>query len=501
MKRLTVLLFLGILAISFFLRLYRFDNPLADWHSWRQADTSSVSRNFAENGFDILRPTYHDLSNVPSGMENPNGYRFVEFPIYNLFQAGLFKILPFIALEQWGRMVTIISSLFTLTFLFLLVRRYTEDKVALFAAFLYAIIPYNIFYGRTILPDPLMVTAILGGIYFFDLWIQQRTKNKEQRASLEARTILYFSLSLLFTASALLIKPFALFFVLPMVAIAYNSFGLKIIKNWKLWAFAILSILPLIVWRVWMTQFPEGIPASDWLLNGGNIRFKGAFFYWIFENRIGGLILTFWGSALLIMGILLNSNSEKIFGYLKGQMLLFWAFLASSLIYLVVIARGNVQHDYYQILIVPTLVIFSALGAKFLLDPVGGLIKRYVSYPVLAILVIFTFAFGWYGVRDYFNINNNSIVIAGEAVDRLTPKDALVIANYNGDTSFLYQTKRSGWASYQYDLSEMIKLGADFLVIANPVPSDFDFATKYKIVEQKPEYIIFNLRNQENSPY
>jgi hypothetical protein len=493
MKRLTLLLFFLILAISFFLRLYRFDAPLADWHSWRQVDTSSVSRVFVEEGFDLLHPRYHDLSNVPSGQENPSGYRFVEFPIYNLFQAGLFKVLPVITLEQWGRMVTIISSLFSITFIFLLVRKYTEDKIGLFAAFLYAILPYNIYYGRVILPDPLMVTFMLGGIYFFALWTEQRTKSKEQRTNFGARGVLYFVLTLIFTASAFLVKPFALFFTLPMAALAFSAFGLSMFKKWQLWLFGVLAILPLVFWRTWIMQFPEGIPASDWLLNGGNIRFKGAFFYWIFENRIGGLILSFWGSSLLVIGILINSFSEKRFNYLKGQMLLFWAFLFSALAYLTIVARGNVQHDYYQILIIPSLVIFSALGAKLLLDPPANLIKKYVSYPLLGLIVIFIFAFGWYDVRDYFNINRSSIIMAGDAVKRLTPRDALVIANYEGDTTFLYQTGRRGWASYTAELSEMINLGADFLVIADPTTSDFEFGNVYKVVEKTDQYIIFNL--------
>lgn len=204
--------------------------------------------------------------------------------------------------------------------------------------------------------------------------------------------------------------------------------------------------------------------------------------------------MTFWGSALLIIGILLNSNSEKIFGYLKGQMLLFWAFLVSSLAYLVVVARGNVQHDYYQILIIPTLVIFAALGAKLFIDPPHGLIKKYISYPVLGLIIMFVFAFGWYGVRDYFNINNHSIIAAGEAVDRLTPKDVLVIANYEGDTTFLYQTKRKGWASYTANLPKMIDMGADYLVIADPKSTDLEFGKTYKILDQTNQYIIFDLR-------
>ena len=38
------------------------------------------------------------------------------------------------------------------------------------------------------------------------------------------------------------------------------------------------------------------------------------------------------------------------------------------------------------------------------------------------------FAFSWYEVRGRYQINHYSIVDAGRAVDRLTPKDAVVLA-------------------------------------------------------------------------
>ena len=106
---------------------------------------------------------------------------------------------------------------------------------------------------------------------------------------------------------------------------------------------------------------------------------------------------------------------------------------------------------------------------------------------------MFTFAFSWFSVRDYFNVNRSSIIVAGEAVDRLTPKDSLIIANYEGDTTFLYQTNRKGWASYTHDLPKMIEMGAEYLVIADPVESDLEFGNEYEVVENKSEYIIFKL--------
>jgi hypothetical protein len=264
--------------------------------------------------------------------------------------------------------------------------------------------------------------------------------------------------------------------------------------KWQLWVFAILAVLPLVWWRQWMTAYPEGIPVNDWLLNGGNIRFKGSFFYWIFADRLGRLILGYWGMALFIIGLLVNSNSH----HLKKHGYFFYSFIIASLLYVTVFARGNVQHDYYQILIIPSLVIFMGMGARALLKPPQEFINPLVSRLVLFVCIGFSFLFGWYFIRDYFNINNRSIIIAGEAVDKLTPKTAKVIALYDGDTTFLYYTKRKGWTSFEKSLPEMVQLGADYLVIANPTERDYGLATNYTVVASQKEYLLIRLDNKSN---
>jgi len=467
-----------IFILGFAVRLYRFNGPVADWHSWRQADTSSVSRNFVSKGFDVLHPTYQDLSNVPSGLENPNGYRFVEFPIYNVLQAGGYEIFPKLTLEEWGRLVTILASLLASLFLYLIVKKRFGVLPGFLSLIFFIFLPFNIYYGRTILPDPSMVAASLGGIYFFYLWIE-----KEKISIFSFK----FLMSLLFTALAFLLKPYALFFTLPMIYLVFEKFGFGFWKKYQLWLFAIITLIPLIFWREWMTQYPAGIPVSSWLFNAGNIRFKPAYFYWIFADRIGRLISGYWG-VVFIMLAFLKKYSRKDFLFLLS-------FIVASLLYITVIARGNVQHDYYQILIIPSLAMLMGLGASALLKPFENY-NKIAAFLVFVVCFGFAMFFGWYFIRDYFNINNPSIVIAGQAVDKLTPKDAKVIANYNGDTSFLYQTKRSGWASYEKPLPEMVQMGADYLVIANPVASDLNFGKTYKIVARTSQYIIFNLRQK-----
>ncbi|HSA84095.1 MAG TPA: hypothetical protein VLF20_04380, partial [Patescibacteria group bacterium] len=144
-KKIIVLLLFLILLGGFILRLYRFDNPIADWHSWRQSETSMVSRNFAQNGFDLLHPRMDNISNVQSGFDNPNGYFFVEFPLYNAAQAGLFSLFGIFSIEQWGRLVSIFSSTLAALFLYLIVRRHSNDYIGLLSAFFYSFLPFNIY--------------------------------------------------------------------------------------------------------------------------------------------------------------------------------------------------------------------------------------------------------------------------------------------------------------------------------------------------------------------
>ena len=471
MKKLALIL---IIFLAFGLRFYRLNTPLADWHSWRQTDTSAVSRNFVKKGFDLLRPRFDDLSNVPSGLENLEGYRFVEFPVYNFVQAISFKTLPLLSLEAWGRLVSIFFSLGSLIFLYLITKKYLEEKTALLTAFFFAVLPFNIYYSRVILPEPMMVFTSLGMVFFFDRWIE-----KEKRSD--------SLIAIFFTALSFLLKPFTLVFLLPITYLGWRKWQF----NKKKWLFLFLcffiSFLPFLWWRWWMNRFPEGIPDSTWLFNFGGIRFKGAFFYWLFAERIGKLILGYWGLILLGLGLIIKPN--------KKEGLFFYSWLTAILAYFVIIAGGNIQHDYYQVLAIPIICIFLGKGAHFLLTVPKQHFSRLFSYLLLAVCLLFMLAFSWYQVRDFFNINNFSIVRAGEAVDKLLPEEAKVIAPYGGDTAFLYQTNRQGWP-VGIEIEKMIDLGAEYYVNFNFGPETDWLMEAYCVIEKTPEWVIIDLKKK-----
>lgn len=476
MKKIEILFLTLILIGAFAVRLYKFTNPIADWHSWRQVDTSAVSRNFVQNGFDVLHPKFEDLSKGVSLIDNPQGYRFVEFPIYNVLQASLFKYANNLTLEEWGRIVTIFSSLLSIVFIFLIVRKYISITAAFAASFFFAFIPFNIYFGRTLLPDPSMVAAALGATYFFGEWIKS-SGLKLLRWN--------FILALILMILSLLLSPYTLFFTLPLIYLAFERFGVNLLKEWKLWFFMIISLAPLAFWRIWMLQYPAGIPQNLWLFNGSNIRFSGAFFHWIFAVRIGEFLLGYFGLPFVILGIIKKFNPK--------EGLFFLSFLASSLIYIFVIATGNVQHDYYQILIIPTFAIFFGKGVDMVINNFGGVFNRRVAIITTVVCVGFMLAFSWFAIRDFYDIQHPEIIQAGTAVDMLTPKNAKVIAPYGGDTTFLYYSNRNGWPIFDRSLKQFIKQGATVMAFVNPGTSELNFKNYFVTIASGPKYIIYDL--------
>ncbi|MDZ4228053.1 MAG: hypothetical protein U1E54_02290, partial [Candidatus Levybacteria bacterium] len=227
-----------------------------------------------------------------------------------------------------------------------------------------------------------------------------------------------------------------------------------------------------------------GIARNDWLFNGNHIRFKGAFFQWLFADRIGRLILGYWGLPFVVLGILRKIN--------KKENWFFFYFILSSLAYMTVIATGNIQHDYYQILIVPTLAIFFAKGVDLILER-KDVFNRWVSYLTIAVGIIFMLAFGWFAVRDYYSIQHPNIVIAGKVVDDLIPKDAKVVAPYGGDTTFLYYTNRLGWPVFDRSFKDFKKAGASYIVFADPIPSELNLETLFEPVIITSAYAIFDM--------
>jgi hypothetical protein len=470
MKKIDYLLALAITLLCFGVRLYKVDNPVADHHSFRQADTAAVARNFVKDGFNPLFPQSDSLLPLSEHQTpNPNRYFMNEFPLYNSIVAVVYKI--------WGinttnaRVVSVTFASIGVFFLYLVGKKLFDTKVATMAALFYAILPYNIYYGRVIMPEPTFICFSIVSFYLLLYFVEKPSL---------LRGLIF---SIIF-ATAMLVKPYAIFLYIPFSYWVLATYGFSAFKKPMFYIAPIISLVPLILWRYHISFYPEGSFASMWLLNGSNIRFTGAFFRWLVFDRMNRLIFATGGFVLLFFGVAHSMLSKR------GWLMLFW--LISVFAYFSVFAMGNVTHDYYQLPIMPIGALLVSLGFFDIINRGKTIIQKLSLGTLASILLVISLAFGWYEVRGFFNVNDWNMVEAGKRVDEITPKDAIVIAPYQTSPAFLYNTNRHGW-TMGYDIEKKIAAGATYYVSTSYDDEAHALEKKYTLVEKNDKFIIIKL--------
>jgi hypothetical protein len=486
-------LLVAILLLAFGLRMHRITNEPLDWHAWRQADTASVTREFVSNGINLLEPQYHDLSSIPSGLDNPEGYRMVEFPFINALAALIVQISPDWSVAVVSRLVSVLLSVGTIVPLFFLVAKFSCRKQAYLSAVVFATLPFSVFYGRAILPEPGLLFFSTLSIYAFAEWLSSRSWK-------------WWLTSALSLALALLLKPFALFLGPVYLALLWLEDGKHAWKRWPfLLGFSLVAFVPLLAWRAWIQNFPSGIPASEWLFNGNGIRFRPAWVRWLGYERFVKLILGFSGVLLVLAGFIRHSPKK----------LLYYSWWMSMALYFTVIATGNVQHDYYQVFALPILSITVAEGMLVLFSELQSRTQKLLNQRygkqrahqtksellgILTVAALYSSAvlLSWNQVKGYFNTNHTEYLKVGELVDRILPHDAQVIAPAMGDTQFLYQTKRRGWP-IGGEIEKKRELGATHYITTTYDDEARELEETYFVIEKTDEHLILDLSRETNS--
>jgi hypothetical protein len=482
----------SLIALAVILRLNSLTASLTDWHSFRQADTASVTLEYVKHGVDVLHPTYHDYSNIASGLPNPNGHRMVEFPWINGLVATLVRWQPTWDLVVTSRLTSIAFSVITLVSLYYLGRTWFNPTVATLTGLSFATLPYAVFYSRVVLPEPAVIATSTAALASFWWWAQKGGWGK------------WLLSTLLFTL-AILLKPFVVFVAPVYIWLSWWRWRQNIWRQLGLWLYPVLGLLALWQWRTWIHNFPEGIPASDWLYNSNGIRWRPAWFRWLGYERLTKLILGWWGAPFLAIGFWPPTWSV---GY--GAVLAWWLGMSA---YLSVIATGNVRHDYYQVLLLPIVSLSLGLGLVQFLAVADNLCQLLKTRFKLNLTPTGITTLSWLGVGVAIGLiwlGGRQIVAtyygtrsdweeAGRVANQLLPADAKVIAPAFGDTAFMFQINRPGWP-IGFEIEDKIKRGATHYVTTTYDDEAHQLETQYQVIAKEPldnpRYLIIDLRTE-----
>ncbi|MDP9017331.1 MAG: glycosyltransferase family 39 protein [Candidatus Eremiobacteraeota bacterium] len=446
----------AILLLALVLRLKGIHNPIIDHPGWRQGDEAAIARNFAHLQYNPLFPQT-DYNGAP-----PN-YVELELQIVPFLAATLYKL--FGVHEIFGRLISIAFSLGTIAVLGFFARWLFVDALAgLFAAFLFAVMPGSLYYGRTFTPDTTMVFFLCAALYAGTRWFVE-DEALSWRGWLRAAGLL---------TMALLAKPVSIVAIVPLAAIAVSR--LRSGRTMRPLPIALLFLVPLAIlfaydrfessiaewhWASGITKL-HVIPSMHAALTDAHA-FAQKWQY--FKDVLGMLSRTMLGplcTALLVVGCIFFPTARS------RELLLGW--LAGALLYTYVVVTVE-RVDYYMYLWLPLAALLGAAALTRLVRAVErSSLDRALKTAAAAggvLLLAFAIYQNRLAVRPYYTYSKAVYKNAVTLNQTLAPDVLIVMAHY--DPSVLYYINRKGWEEDPYvwtpfDEQSAIRKGARYFI-------------------------------------
>jgi hypothetical protein len=180
----------------------------------------------------------------------------------------------------------------------------------------------------------------------------------------------------------------------------------------------------------------------------------------VFFRTIAEKHLTWTGFIIFVVGMIAFRKDKRL--------KLFNVWLLAALIYLIIVARGNYAHDYYQLpILVPITVFIGMVFSKYFN-------KRPLSNWKSGLLTIGLVGMLGLGFARYYDYIKREDLTdpkykLSQLVKHKTENDALIITVSGYDPMLLYLSHRKGWQCSAQQVTdpfirERVSKGAKYLV-------------------------------------
>ena len=421
---------LAILTVGLAARAATYRSPLFDFHSWRQADTATIARNFATERFNPLYPQ------VDSRGAQAHGFVETGFELHAFAVAALSKAFGFST--ELGRLLNVALFPIAALLLFGFVRLRYGDLTAVTAAFIYSVgLPLTLFIDRAFMNE-----SVLTLLSITCLWAAQSYCSRARGRDLV----------LLVIASALIavVKPTYLIVCAPVAGLFLERFGKAALLRWELWLTAIVVVVCGLLWFRHARNISEltglSFGLSDKLLDS-EILLSLEYPFKI-ARRLVKDVIGLVGTFFVPVGLAIALRRGKL-----AELLGVLSFAA----YLIVVTVGNFHHNYYQLPIVPVATVLTALGI------VGAVTARSqrnrwwrensvrVYAAVLWVAAISTFVRS-VSAHNWYEIDRGRLRLCDDLRPLLTDSDRLVFVN-DQSPDMLFCLNRKGWLLNEHESS------------------------------------------------
>ncbi len=424
------------LLIGAALRLVQIQAPILGIHSWRQADTAAMARNFAEQGMRFWLPQI-DWGGAGNGLVE------AEFPLYPYGVALLYRLF---GVHEWlARGLSVLCSVLTIYLLIRIGRRLLGERAGWWGGIFYAVLPIPVFYGRTVQPEALlMLLAALALERFLD-WLEGGRRSA-------------LLMSWLAFSGACLVKvlPF-LWLGAPLLwlwARARGGWG-QALRHPLAWLYPLGAAAVTALWYWHARQLGESSGLSFGFWGGQANRYTWSdllgFSYWgELALRVAVRNLAVLGVPLLILGLLPPRTGSAAVVHPLVRVLPLG--LVAVVVAGALAPETTAVHEYYQL----PLMLFACplMGQGWVRLRSGSLGWQRGAWALLILMALVSLTI--LGV-DYWGRER----IAGSAAWELarqiqasTPAQARLVVMSGPDPTVLYLANRKGWLVTPEPLSE-----------------------------------------------
>jgi 4-amino-4-deoxy-L-arabinose transferase-like glycosyltransferase len=398
--------------------------PLDGFHGSILAEYGRIAQNYLKFGY--LRTKLGQTTNY--GWVEPSEsfrYRFDHPALSPWLISVAFRLF---GIHEWSaRLVFVLSSLATLSFVFLLVRRLARDRTALLASLLLSLTPMYIYYGK--MPDKHFLATLFSLLtfFFYYCWIETRKGGY------------YLGMYVSFVLGTF--ADWIAYFVVPPILLHYIVYEYRKTRDLKfVFSFAILPFVLFGAHLGW-AYLLEGKEVVKELLDlflfrsvsAGSLRGKITFTWWDLyasgytRSRLfltsTVLLLSTVGSITLVARLFRKESSRQNAFVLS----LFLFGLSHNLIF-----RNRVfVHDYIMLFhLLPFFAIAAALGVEFIIERV--LLNRTIWVVPFVLIVCCSLAFQLTAaLRTLYRASVlPDLYLIGTQISALTDETAKVMAPF-----------------------------------------------------------------------
>lgn len=368
-KRVQQIILFTILAATLVIRLLTLHAPALDRTMWKEIDYITISQNYTENGFAFFRPE------IEWPAEEPR-VTAMELPIVPYAAALLYSVFGFNVYTV--RILTVLGFLLASFFVYKLATREMGPVIGLGAAALSAVMPLWHPFGHILFSEPWVIAFSVGCLYHFAEWVDSRRTVNAVAAGV------FFSL-----AVALKLTP--LYMLLPLGWVAFRSYRFDVKAYVKPLAILAAAMVVPIAWysyAYWLTQNSIdvfGIFGGHDKMQTVAMLSKPEWWSTIFRRMrsqiFGGNLLAIVATVGALSGLSFFKRTNTYVAYGVAVAAFFF-----------IVAEGQIDAPYRQLVFVPVAAALVAFGVTFLGATLYALFRtlanRGAATPIAATVVL-----------------------------------------------------------------------------------------------------------------